>query len=83
MTARNASRSGACPWGGAATPEWGALWQPRQDSARTTHQASPKRQPAGTGRLSTGAFGLIPVGVAVPHPAIARCGGTRSLRGPR
>jgi hypothetical protein len=40
-----------------------ALSQPSHRSPQTTHQASPKRQPARTGRRSPGAFGLIPVWV--------------------
>jgi cysteinyl-tRNA synthetase len=63
VTPHHASRSSACPWDGAATSIQRALWQPCQGSERKTHQALPKRQPAGTGRRSTGAFGLIPVGV--------------------
>jgi hypothetical protein len=63
MTPHHASRSGACPWGGAATPVQCALSTPCQGSAQSMRQALPKRQPAGTGRRSTGAVGLIPVGV--------------------
>jgi hypothetical protein len=83
MTRHNASQSSACRWGGAATPGRSALWLPCQDPRQATRQASPKRQPAGTGRRSTGAFGLMPVGIAEPYAApLLQCVGTGpALRG--
>jgi len=60
----NASRASAGPWGGAHDSRAGALHGRVLVVPPRSAPASTQRQPAGTGRRSHGAFGLIPCGKA-------------------
>ena len=63
MTSRTVSRARVCPWGGAVPFERGASCLPNQGTDCLVVTTS-RRQPAGTGRRSPGAFSAIRAVVA-------------------